>query len=280
MAVAGGQVLVLLAQNGPRQARLFRWLLAGDSMDPGSAMQGPPAVSDVVLPKPVGWAVRVPAERSWSSPGFPPGAWVFAPRLRVSRGRVLASLDTADGHGCVMEIQPGLGTFREVARPAFGCLEGQLVGEGEQARVYGRGPDGEWSGFHDNPLLGFRRGAMPLPIVVGRPSQDPAVPSPGFLPMDSGMAGVRGLPVYAVEIAVRPGGEGVLGVVIGERATPTLLLFPSLDGPMGGGIPLAVPLQGQVIRLRLAATATHVSACVVFRENGAYRVEFHHRLLV
>lgn len=274
-AVGAGYCVAIVAHNQAVPAKLLRWNLAAGAADPWSAMERPPLVSNLSLPSPVAWAVTLEDRDRWSTAGIPPEEWVFNPRVKYEGGRILASLDTADGRTGLFTIDAASGVPKELALPKFRGVSPVLARHAERQLVLARGPDAAWSGYFDNPILSFRRGPITLPLVagvVGGQAADCPI-------LEDQIVGVTGVPAYAFDIATRPDGQQLFATVVGDRAAPTLLVYRGLDAPRGASIPLSFPLQGRVARLRVAATDTHVSICVVYVVNGQFLVEFRHRVL-
>jgi hypothetical protein len=274
LCVVGKDLFMLVAVNSGVPAKLLRWRLTGSPEDAWQGLESAPAASDVGLPREVGWTVKVPPQDTWSTAGLTPAAWIFNPRLRFAGGKLLAALETADGHSSVLELDPKGGPAREHARPTFPAVDTVVVQVVDRSMVFGRGPDAAWSGFFDHPLFSFRRGPVALPVVAGAPVGKGVE----YALLRETLAGVTGVPSYALDVATRPDGRQVLAMVVGERLTPMLMVFGSPDGPRSASLPLLIPLAGMVARLRVVATDTHVSICVVFAANGKSRVEFHHRI--
>jgi hypothetical protein len=274
LCVVGKDLFALVAVNRGVPAKLLRWRLKESAEDAWQGMGAEPVSSDVGLPPAVGWTVKIAPQDLWSTAGLPPAAWVFNPRLRFVAGKLVAALETADGHSSLLELDPKGGPVREHARPTFPAVDTVAVQAADRSMVFGRGPDAAWSGFFDHPLLSFRRGPVALPVVAGTRKGEGVE----HALLRETLAGVTGVPSYALDVAIRPDGRQVLAMVVGERLAPMLMVFGSLDGPRSASLPLLIPLAGMIARLRVVATDTHVSICVVFAANGKSRVEFHHRI--
>ena len=270
LCVVGKDLFALVAVNSGVPAKLLRWRLTGFPEDAWQGLESAPVALDVGLPPEVGWTVKISPQDRWSTAGLTPAAWVFNPRLRLAGGKLLAALETADGRSSLLELNPKGGPVREHMRPVFPAVDVVAVQGKDRPMVFGRGPDAGWSGFFDNPLLSFRRGPLALPLVAGAQAGEGVE----YALLRETLAGVTGVPCYALDVATRPDGRQVLAMVVGERLAPMLMVFGSLDGPRSASLPLLIPLAGMIARLRVIATDSHVSICVVFAASGKSRVEF------
>jgi hypothetical protein len=270
---ADGGLYVMTASNARSPGVVSRWEMGTDVV---GALRGPAVSREFSASVPPEKPVVVAPERVWSTAGVVPEGWIFSPRLRLVKtsaapgGVLMGTMESADGRTAVVEIDPRTLEAKDGGFLDAPSVDATVVSRDGEAVLLYRAPDAGWDAYSDDAILSFSRGGQLLPVRwAGRKDGE------GWSERTDHLVGVVGVPVYAFDVAPKSPQTLWAAYVLGERFQPTLLVFAGAGSEISA-LPLTRVLEGEVVRLRIAARGRGVDVCVVFRVDMSFRVEFHH----